>query len=71
MIATAPKITETQYMELRQYEQHTSRWVNGGPLRSLVAKGLIAPAAHDRSMYQLTDSGAAALDAFRERYGVR
>ena len=63
-------ITETQYIELREYEPHTHRWVNGGPLASLVSRGLIAPAAHDRSMFQLTTAGREALSAFRARYGL-
>ena len=66
----ARTITETQYMELRGYEDHSWRWVNGGPLPSLVAKQLIAPSLHDRSMYAITPLGTDALRAFRARYGV-
>jgi hypothetical protein len=61
-------ITERQYTELREYEDHSWRWVNGGPLQSLVANGLIAPAAHDRTMYAITPAGSEALAAFRIRY---
>ncbi len=63
-------LTESQYMELREYEGHSWRWVNGGPKPSLVSNGLIVPAAHDRSMYQLTQLGSDALAAFRIRYGI-
>ena len=66
----ARTITESQYMELREYEAHTSRWVNGGPKASLVSQGLIVPAPHDRSMFQLTPAGEDALNAFRSRYGI-
>lgn len=66
----ARTITETQYMELRQYEGHMHRWVNGGPLRSLVTNGYIVQAPHDRSMYLLTAAGTDALRAFRTRYGI-
>lgn len=66
----ARTITENQYMELREYEGHSFRWVNGGPKKSLVVAGLIAPAAHDRDMFALTATGRDALIAFRVRYGL-
>jgi hypothetical protein len=67
---TKRTITESQYMELREYEGHSFRWVNGGPKASLVSSGLIQRAAHDPSMFQLTPAGSDALSAFRNRYGL-
>jgi hypothetical protein len=67
---TSRTITEKQYMELRDYSGHSWRWVNGGPLSSLVSAGLIERAPHDRSMYALTAAGSVALETFRSRYGI-
>ena len=63
-------ITESQYMELREYEGHSWRWVNGGPKPSLVASGLITASPHDRSMFGITEAGSAALSAFRAHHGL-
>ena len=63
-------LTHTQYEALRDYPPHTLRWVLGGQPASLVRGGYIAPATHDRSMYQLTAVGAAALESYRARWGV-
>ena len=68
---TKRTITETQFMELRQYDEHTHRWVNGGPLKSLVANGLIRPAASQPGFYEITPAGAEAVEAFRAKYGIR
>lgn len=67
----ARTITHTQYEELREYGDHSWRWVNGGPLRSLVTAGYITEARHDRQMFQLTQAGSEALAAYRTRYGIK
>lgn len=67
---TKRSLTETQYMELRHYGEHTARWVNGGPLKSLIANGLIRPCAHDRNMFEITPAGVTALEAFKARHGI-
>jgi hypothetical protein len=64
-------ITETQYTALRGYRDGRDRWTNGGPLQTLVARGLIARAPHDRTMYRITTAGTAALVDFETRYGVQ
>ena len=71
----ARTISHSQYEELREYDSpdglFRARWVNGGPLASLVNNGYIKPTAHDRNMYELTDDGFFALTAYRSRWGVK
>jgi hypothetical protein len=67
----ARTITHNQYAELREYADHSWRWVNGGPMASLVAAGLIVAMPHDRSMYAITEVGTSALEAYRTRWGIR
>lgn len=63
-------MTESQYMALRDYEDGRSRWTNGGPPASLVMRGWIRSQPHDRTMFQITPAGLAALAWFRTRHGV-
>ena len=66
----ARTITESQFIELRRYQDGHPCWVNGGPVRSLVANGLIRNDGRARDMYVITPAGLDALQAFRSRYGV-
>lgn len=66
----ARTITESQFTELRRYEHGNPSWVNGGPVRSLVANGLIRSDGRARDMFVITPAGLEALSAFRSRYGV-
>lgn len=63
-------ITENQYMELRRYEDGNPCWVNGGPIRSLLDRGLIRDDGRARNMHVITTAGLNAMRAFRTRYGV-
>lgn len=63
-------LTETQYAELRRYEEGMPRWVNGGPLDSLVRHAYIVPTAHNPNFYAITVAGAAALAAFPAHHGI-
>lgn len=63
-------ITESQYVALRGYRDGHDRWTNGGPMRTLVALGLLSRAPHDRTMYRITPNGTAALNDFETRYGI-
>lgn len=69
-------ITHTQYEELVGYEDGMPKWRLGGPpSKSLTRNGYLAirPGAYDRqsSFFRITESGLAALSAYRERWGVR
>lgn len=69
-------LTHGQYDELRGYEDGRPRWRFGGPpSRSLTRNGylgIVPGSGHDRasSMFCITESGLAALVAYRERYGI-
>ena len=66
----ARTITENQYMELRRYEHGNPTWVNGGPVRSLLERGLIRSDGLSRDMHVITATGREAMQQFRTRYGV-
>ncbi len=63
-------LTESQYMELRKYEDGNDHWQQGGPLASLVSRGYIRSAVRQSGFYRITEVGSDALTAFRIRYGI-
>lgn len=70
-------LTHGQYEELVGYEDGLSKWrLGGGPSKSLTRNGFLAikpGSGHDRasSFFRITESGLAALTAYRAKWGIR
>jgi hypothetical protein len=63
-------LTESQYMELRKYEDGYPRWIAGAAAGSLASRGLLSPLKRDRTMFHITEAGLNALSAFKTRHGL-
>lgn len=66
-------LTEHQYMELRSYDHGNPSWRGGGyPSKNLIRRDMLrlAPST-GKGFYEITVRGRAALEAFREKHGVK
>jgi hypothetical protein len=64
-------LTHSQYERLVTYDHGNPSWQNGAPPSSLAALGYLRQMTYDRSLFQLTEAGAAALAAYRAKWGIR